>query len=372
MQAEGGGLHMRGQSSRGKSTILRAAVSVWGSPKFLQSWRATSNGLEGVAAACNGALIALDEMGEITAREAGATAYMLANGAGKARAARTGAARPAARWRTAILSSGELSLADKMAEAGQRTRAGQEVRLLDIQADGQRFGAFDELHGHDQPAGFAEAVGRMAGSAYGTAGPAFVEHLVADLEGALAQIHATAEEFEASATEELNLPQEGQMRRALGRFALIAAAGEMATAWDLTGWTEGEASRAALAGLRLWIEGRGGAGAAEDREAVDRTRAFIIAHGDARFERETSAREGPRIHNRAGWRDEHELLDYIAAEVWAKEVHAGADPTQAARAVQEAGHLHHEPGRLTIKAPRAAGRARCYCVSASIMGGDDD
>jgi Superfamily II helicase and inactivated derivatives len=46
MQIEGGGLHLRGASSRGKSTILRAAVSVWGSPKFLQSWRATSNGLD--------------------------------------------------------------------------------------------------------------------------------------------------------------------------------------------------------------------------------------------------------------------------------------------------------------------------------------
>ncbi|MFP4360012.1 MAG: DUF927 domain-containing protein [Alphaproteobacteria bacterium] len=119
MQAEGGGLHMRGQSSRGKSTILRAAVSVWGSPKFLQSWRATSNGLEGVAAACNGSLIALDEMGEITAREAGATAYMLANGQGKARAARTGAARPAARSRRPT--------ADAVMPEGERAGEGHQV-----------------------------------------------------------------------------------------------------------------------------------------------------------------------------------------------------------------------------------------------------
>ena len=373
MQAEGGGLHLRGQSSRGKSTVLRAAVSVWGSPKFLQSWRATSNGLEGVAAACNGSLIALDEMGEIIAREAGATAYMLANGQGKARAARTGAARPAARWRVAILSSGEISLADKMAEGGQRARAGQEVRLLDVQADGQTFGAFDDLHGHGDPAAFAEAVGRMAGSAYGTAGPAFVERLVADLKGALAETRAAADRFEVMATNELDLPQEGQTRRALGRFALIAAAGEMATEWGLTGWPEGEASRAALAGLRLWIAGRGGAGPAEDREAVDRTRAFIVAHGDARFERldDTSNREGQRVHSRAGWRDG--LLYYVAADTWAREVHAGADPTQAARAVQAAGFLVADAGeRFQTKAPRAAGRARCYCIRAEIMGGGDD
>ena len=61
LKHDGGGLHLRGESSRGKSTILRAAVSVWGAPGFLQSWRATSNGLEGVAATCNGSLVALDE-----------------------------------------------------------------------------------------------------------------------------------------------------------------------------------------------------------------------------------------------------------------------------------------------------------------------
>lgn len=375
MQAEGGGLHLRGQSSRGKSTLLRTAVSVWGSPKFLQSWRATSNGLEGVAAACNGSLIALDEMGEITAREAGATAYMLANGQGKARAARTGAARPAARWRTAILSSGEISLADKMAEAGQRARAGQEVRLLDVQADGQTFGAFDDLHGQAEPAAFAEHVGRMAASAYGTAGPAFVERLVADLDGALADIRRGAESFKVKAAATLDLPDEGQTRRALGRFALIAAAGERATTWGLTGWPEGEASRAALAGLRLWIAGRGGAGPAEDREAVERTRAFIVAHGDARFERldDTATVDGPRVHNRAGWRDG--MLYYIAADTWAKEVHAGADPTQAARAVLAAGFLETDSDgqRLKRRAPRnVIGRPRCYCIKAEIMGGGND
>jgi putative DNA primase/helicase len=60
---DGGGLHLRGASSQGKSTLQRVAVSVWGSPGFMHSWRATANGLEGVAAACNGTLLALDELG---------------------------------------------------------------------------------------------------------------------------------------------------------------------------------------------------------------------------------------------------------------------------------------------------------------------
>jgi hypothetical protein len=50
---EGGGINLVGQSSIGKSTLLQAAASVWGrgaSPGYVRAWRATANGLEGVAA----------------------------------------------------------------------------------------------------------------------------------------------------------------------------------------------------------------------------------------------------------------------------------------------------------------------------------
>src|SRR5437773_8552249 len=93
------------------------------------------------------ALLCLDEMGQVNGREAGEVAYMLANGTGKSRAARDGSARRAARWRVLFLSTGELSLADKMNEAGQRARAGQETRLVDVPADaGSGLGLFEKLH----------------------------------------------------------------------------------------------------------------------------------------------------------------------------------------------------------------------------------
>jgi putative DNA primase/helicase len=44
-----GGLHFRGSSSSGKSTLLGIAASVWGSPGLVAQWRATGNGLEGIA-----------------------------------------------------------------------------------------------------------------------------------------------------------------------------------------------------------------------------------------------------------------------------------------------------------------------------------
>jgi uncharacterized protein (DUF927 family) len=63
---------------------------------FIRTWRATSNGLEGVAALHCDSLLCLDEMGQVDSREGGHIAYMLANGVGKTRATRTGEARPAA------------------------------------------------------------------------------------------------------------------------------------------------------------------------------------------------------------------------------------------------------------------------------------
>ena len=185
---DGGGLHLRGASSRGKSTIQRVAVSVWGSPRFLHTWRATANGLEGIAVACNASLLALDELGEVSGREAGQCAYMLANGCGKARADRAGMARASLRWRVMVLSSGEIALADKVAEAGGRVAAGQGVRLLDIAADDQAHGAFDDLHDATDGAAFADRLRAATATQYGTAGPAFVEKFIANREAAAREL----------------------------------------------------------------------------------------------------------------------------------------------------------------------------------------
>jgi hypothetical protein len=123
--AEGGGLHFRGASSTGKSTALFAAGSVWGGGEvtgFVRSWRATANGLEGVALGHSDTLLCLDELSQLPAKEGGEAAYMLGNGSGKSRSSRDGSARRPAKWRVMFLSSGEIGLADKVAEDGRGRR----------------------------------------------------------------------------------------------------------------------------------------------------------------------------------------------------------------------------------------------------------
>lgn len=374
LKLEGGGIHLRGASSRGKSTAQRVATSVWGSPGFMQTWRATDNGLEGAAVAANSSLLTLDEMGEVDGRAAGAIAYMLSNGQSKTRATRSGHARPNARWRLMFLSSGEISLADKMNESGKRPKAGQEVRLLDIRADAQTFGAFDVLHGAAHPAAFADWLNRATSETYGTAGREMVRRILEDRDGIAERVHAIATAFVHSAEVEYGLANsDGQVRRVLQRIALICAAGELATEFGTTGWPVGEAQGAALTILGPWLDGRGGSGAAEARDAIERTRSFIIAHGASRFERVMSdgIPETRPIHNRAGWFDNQYF--YIAPSVWREDVHTGSDPKRAAQHVVAAGFLDPESeSKLTRKASRLIeGRPRVYAIRKSILGETD-
>ena len=217
---ESGGIHFIGDSSTGKTTIIEAACSVWGSSGFRRSWRTTGNGLEGAAALFNDSLLALDEISECDPRQVGEVVYMLGNGRGKQRASRTGTARAVTRWRCSVLSTGERSIATTMAEGGHRIKAGQSVRLLDVPAQ-RAHGAWDCLHQHGSGTAFSDALKRAAVTDYGHAGRAFLEKLTRDHEGsfseALDAIKALPELQAAG--------DEGQAKRAAARFAVLALAG---------------------------------------------------------------------------------------------------------------------------------------------------
>ena len=231
----GAGIHLMGDSSRGKTTALQVAASVWGSPSFMRTWRATANGLEATAASRNDTFLPLDECGESDPKEIG----LIVNGVGKQRAKRTGGTRESARWRTIVLSSGESSIGTHMSESGKRIKAGQQARLLDIPATNFEFGSFNYLHGSESGRAFADQLKRATSKNYGHLGIAFVEKLIVD-----------KQDFPALYADICKLPQfstnDGVESRAVGTFALIGMAGELATEYGLTGWKEGDAINAAI------------------------------------------------------------------------------------------------------------------------------
>jgi putative DNA primase/helicase len=71
----------------------------------------------------------------------------------------------------------------------------------------------------------------------------------------------------------------GQVERVGARFALVGAAGEMATAAGLTGWPTGESERAARACFNAWLAARGGIGNGEVVAMLRQVRRFLGTHG---------------------------------------------------------------------------------------------
>jgi uncharacterized protein (DUF927 family) len=372
---EGGGVNLFGQSSRGKTTCLQAAASVWGcgaTPGYVRAWRATANGLEGAAAQSTDTVMVLDELGMVDARDAAQAFYGLANGQGKQRASRDGSLREPKAWRVLFLSSGELPVDAKLAESsGRRAHAGQLVRLLDVPAErGAGFGVFDSGGPDGDAATLAKSIKLAATKAYGTAGPEFVRRLISD--GVTDDdVGRLIDQF---VTATIPAAADGQVERAAQRFGLIFAAGELATVLGIVPWPAGSARAAAAWSLLRWIKFRGGTAAAEARQAIDAIRLYLEQHGDARFATVNDADARP-VTNRAGYRrgtgPEREW--WILPQVWRQELCAGMDAQFVARTLAEAGMLRvQDSGKFQTTVRVGDATLRAYVVTAAIFEGATD
>ena len=241
----------------------------------------------------NDGLLALDEISECDPREVGAIIYALANGQGKQRASKSGAARRISHWRCSVLSSGERTIETTMKDGGHRTKAGQAIRMLDIPVS-REFGAWDNLRGFPTGTALSDAIKRAATTHFGHAGRAFLRKLThdnRDFSEYLERIKAL-ENFRAK-------DGEGQDKRAAARFALLALAGEIAIEYGITAWPEGAAVEAATIGFALWLGNRG-TGNDERRKIVEQLIAFLDSHGDSRFSC-ISKDDVITVRDRAGW-----------------------------------------------------------------------
>ena len=261
---------------------------------------------------------------------------MLANEKGKSRSTRELRARKAVKWRLLYLSSGEMSLADKIGEdgRGRKETAGQRVRVVEVPTDTGVHGLFENPHDVPDAAQFAKRLAGAAKTYYGAPARAFIAAVSGDLEKTNGFIRQGVQAFIDGRKLE---GASGQVKRVCERFGIAAAAGELAINLGIVPWPKGEAIKAAAGCFQAWIDARGGIEAAEVTNGIAAVRAFLSAQGSSRFEAAWEEpprdRDGnpvpPRIANQAGWRkrvilEDGEAWDYlISADAW-REAAAGS------------------------------------------------
>jgi putative DNA primase/helicase len=250
--------------------------------------------------------------------------------------------------------------------------------VLDVPADvGSGYGLFETIHDAPNAQVFADQLREAVQQYYGTAARAFLTELIKDRAGATSEVTAFRNKFLATYVKD---DSDGQVFRAASRFALIGAAGALATSYGITGWPEFEAERAAKACFFAWLERRGHRGPAEIADGVEAVRRFFQLHGDARFEdptHDTEDKDG-NIHHlvvreRAGFKKDGYF--YVYPEIFRHEVCQGYDWREIAKALIERGLLlPASDGRSFQRKVRDldGNSVRMFCFTEHITGDADD
>ena len=214
--------------------------------------------------------------------------------------------RPRRRWQTLFLSTGEVTLADKMREEGRTPKAGQDVRMVDIPVPPEGLDqAFEAWEGFKA---MADHLRRATRSTHGTAIRAFLDRLCRLQAQDLFELE---QRKVAWARQHLPRGADSQAGRVVDRFALAALAGALAAEWGIVPWRPGNAEWAAEVCLQAWLDQRGGIGAGKQERGLAAVLGFIERHGSSRFAKWDNQEE--RVANCAGfrWRDGEGRMDYL-------------------------------------------------------------
>ena len=367
--SDSGGFHLLGSSSMGKSLSLKVAAGVWGKPdSYTKTWRSTDNALEGTASEHNDSFLPLDEISEGNPTILGNIIYMLGNGTGKGRSTTTGHNRIAKTWRIIFLSNGEKTVEQEMAQAGKKTNAGVEVRVAHIDADaGKGLKTFDSLILAKTSEAQADKIKELSHAYYGVAGIAWLEHITSDKAATTANAGQLVSSFMSQYSD-----LTAQAHRVAKRFAIVAAAGEIATGAGITGWQAGQATTAVRTCLDNWLDNYGRDGEHEQRQIIEHIKAFIELHGSSRFQpcHSTAYQDfETKITNRVGYHN-YDTGEYYFTTSTFDEVCSPFNKSKVLQVLDEAGLLNiTESDRKTCKValPFKKNRTRVYAVKNDIL-----
>lgn len=371
LRLDGGGFHLFGPSSRGKTTALQVASSVWGDGSDPGSpgkkpltcrWNMTANAVEGVAAVHNDLVTALDELGTFTGADFGALVYNLTSGQGKATLNSARKLQTVRTYRGNILSCGEVSSQAKIQSSGKRAMAGQLLRLVDIPVGDD---ILRETHGLTASE-FAVALKKASATCYGTAGPAFVEHLVEaladDREYALGALHEGFEAYAKELTPSDAHPEQGRVMR---RLAAVNMAGVLALEFGVLPLEREDVDGAVLFVRDLWLKAQHSIADAD--RALKHLKSFLIRNHTT-FANVLD--DNAKVSNCKGfWNANRDC--YLFTDDQLEAAANGYDPKNLARLLRDKSLLGtEEGGRLKVGQKIAAmkhKKVRLYAVRAAII-----
>ncbi|ULJ68370.1 DUF927 domain-containing protein [Wielerella bovis] len=312
---------------------------MWGIPETqLLTWKGTGLAFQNVAASRNDGFVVLDEIGQASRKVVADTAYSLFNGINKAQAHKDGGNRKLTRWKVLALSTGEKTPESYLRNT-EEWNAGQNVRLPTLNADaGQGHGIFNTLHGFNSGAELSEYLNDAAAQYNGIAGREFIKLINSN---SIKQAKVHMENFIQVLPENAS----GQARRVAKRFALAAAALELAT--PITGLAAG----VGIAGIKQcfddWIASNG-TGQYEEERIIEATIAFMQRYGGGVRFATKNAQPFDLDPKHAGYFEMNgdKRVLFVIPDVMIKEVWNGFDPNKAANVLVGLNWLMRNKNRL--------------------------
>ncbi|MCX8984888.1 DUF927 domain-containing protein [Citrobacter portucalensis] len=264
--------HFYGGSTTGKTVVLQVGMSVHahgGEPGShpdvaILRWNTTDNALELSLSEFSGLVACIDELGAYNDRKFSSLLYNITSGRAKVRLDKSVRRRKPVLWKMNILSSGEMSIPEKLASHNEQLQGGQEHRAISLNIlpeDAAKEGeTVVEVRRR------ADTLKAELAEQYGTAGKAFIARFLSQQndDGSLMsyselseQIKATTEECCQILSEELQ--SDGYVlsdiqHRALKRFALCLAAGGMAAEWDILPFEPQMIKDSVMSAVRRWLD----------------------------------------------------------------------------------------------------------------------
>lgn len=153
-------IDLSGATSKGKTTVLKAAATVWGTDHLVSEWNGTAVSFERKAAFLNSFPLMLDDSMKADEKQLQRFVYNFSGGRSKGRGSVTGSQREFT-WNNLMLSTGEIPLTEYAERAG-----GAAARILPVK--GLPFKDADYL--------FFESLYEAMEENYGEIGLEFIKH----------------------------------------------------------------------------------------------------------------------------------------------------------------------------------------------------